>query len=603
MILAIHIGHDAAACLVGKDVRALGEERISRIKNFHGFPEAAICRLLELEGGSLSEVSRIIVTGTQLRLDQSYKVESIVAGRHEDYSNKISWAAQMAYLKSLVVRPTAYGQSLSSYFASRGFAGEVEYFDHHLCHIASSFATYPVEDAALLSVDGGGDGLNWSLYLRNAGQFERLATSASDQHGTVHDSPADVYANTTKFLGYSRIWHEGKLTGLAAYGEPLYLDFFRKLLRLEAGQFRCATSSVSVTRLQRLYQIGMMGLPYDFRMINLMRQQLTGARPADVACSLQRWLEEIMLSFVGRLSDKYDLKGKTLLLSGGLFANVLLNQRIKSLDMFPQVLVVPNMGDGGLPVGAAYLASSPTDRAEKFRPLTETMYIGQQYSDEEIEKAIRDAGLAFVVEEEKLADRAAAALASGAIVGLFTGAMEFGPRALGARSILVNPSWRDVNDTVNKRLRRTEFMPFAPVIRDMDAADLLVGWSAEKDDASFMTVTYDVSEKMSRLAPAVVHIDGTARPQVIHRRHNPIYYDILSRFSDRTGIPVLVNTSFNAHEEPIVMSPEDALRSYVDGTVDVLILQKYVVASPQLLERWFTGELCDLRENALERSE
>jgi carbamoyltransferase len=261
---------------------------------------------------------------------------------------------------------------------------------------------------------------------------------------------------------------------------------------------------------------------------------------------------------------------------------VKVNQRVRELDCVDDVYVHPNMGDGGLAMGAAYAVWSDRVHRAGEVPLPRflpTVYLGPSYSDAQIESALKKSGLAY----EKHADienRVAELIRQDRIVGRFNGRMEYGPRALGNRSILASATDKRINDWLNKRLKRTEFMPFAPSILEEDAADFFLGWSSQHTPARFMAMTYDMPNEKAALVPAVSHVDLTARPQVVRKKDNPSYYRIIERYKALTGLPVIINTSFNMHEEPIVCTPEDAIRSLVDGSVDVLAIGNYIVHSP-----------------------
>ncbi|HEU5273295.1 MAG TPA: carbamoyltransferase C-terminal domain-containing protein, partial [Xanthobacteraceae bacterium] len=274
---------------------------------------------------------------------------------------------------------------------------------------------------------------------------------------------------------------------------------------------------------------------------------------------------EILLTRTGRTS---------LALGGGVFANVRLNRALLENTRAERLFIFPAMGDEGLPVGGCLLHLRERDGGATWqaqrRPLR-SLYLGRDH----------DAGFAAAARRlpnvTECADRPVAravdALAAGRIVAIYTGRMEFGPRALGARSILAAPTRAEINDSLNKRLERSEFMPFAPVVLEEEAATVFDVTPGNAHAARFMTITCDVKPEWRERIPAVVHVDGSARPQTIRRDDNPLYFDVLAAYYARTGLPVLVNTSFNVHEEPIVNTPEEALRSLVEGRVDHILTQ------------------------------
>ncbi len=243
------------------------------------------------------------------------------------------------------------------------------------------------------------------------------------------------------------------------------------------------------------------------------------------------------------------------------------------------VYVHPNMGDGGLAAGAAlYLWANERKRAGKLASpiLLENVYLGPDCSEAHIRDLIEKYGLSFR-RSECVEKEIATFLFENKIVGRFSGRMEYGPRALGNRSILAAPVDKTINDWLNKRLKRTEFMPFAPSILEEDAGDFLTGWSPSQVAARFMTMTYDVPIEKVGAAPAVVHIDNTVRPQVVRKRDNPSFHQVILEYKKLSGLPLVINTSFNMHEEPIVCTPEDAIRSFLAGSIDVLTLDSFIV--------------------------
>jgi carbamoyltransferase len=264
-------------------------------------------------------------------------------------------------------------------------------------------------------------------------------------------------------------------------------------------------------------------------------------------------------------------------LSGGVFANVKLNQRVKALG-FKKVFVQPAMSDAGLSFGAALLEVARRN-GDTLKPYTlQNVFLGVGYSNEEIKEEIDRCGLeATFYEEEELARVVARMITDKKVVAHFDGRMEYGPRALGNRSILYAAGDHKVNDWLNKQLRRTEFMPFAPAVMYEHASEYFLDIEGAEHTAEFMTITCDCTERAKKEIPAAVHVDGTARPQLVHRDHNPRFYAILNEYYKLTGIPSTINTSFNMHEEPIVATPYDAIRSYQEGHLDVLVLGNYVL--------------------------
>jgi carbamoyltransferase len=267
--------------------------------------------------------------------------------------------------------------------------------------------------------------------------------------------------------------------------------------------------------------------------------------------------------------------------SGGVHANVKFNQRIREIDGVDDVFVYPNMGDGGCGTGAAMLAFGHEIMYMR-RPL-ESVYHGPEYSQAEIEAALRHEGLDFR-QYGDVEGRIAELLSESFIVARFNGRMEYGPRALGNRSVLYPASDPEVNQWLNHQLGRTEFMPFAPSVLASEASHLFFNLSGCDKTSEFMTITFDCSEEMRNSCPAAVHVDHTARPQLVSEQTNESYCKVLRNYYERTGVPAIINTSFNMHEEPIVCSPADAVRAFVDGNIDFLAAGQYIVPHPHLAE-------------------
>ena len=361
------------------------------------------------------------------------------------------------------------------------------------------------------------------------------------------DSLGLAYGFATQALGYKINRHEGKVTGLAAYGRPAVYEAL-------GAHFSVDGAGV---------------VSSDFADYGEMRRAVFAIAETvsreDLAASIQRLLEDRVLAAVRALLERHPVSH--LALAGGIFANVRLNQRLAEETGVGEVFVYPAMSDQGLAAGGVLDFLLARDGLETWlasRYRLDHLYFGRDYGADE--------ALAATPGIAKLSDdpvgRSAELLAAGAVVGLYTNAMEYGPRALGARSILANPSDRDINDVLNARLDRTEFMPFAPVVAAADADLVFRLPRASRYAARFMTITCDVRPEWHQRIPAVIHVDGTARPQLIERPANPLYFDILAAFKARTGLPVLINTSFNVHEEPIINAPEECARALAEDRID-----------------------------------
>ena len=360
------------------------------------------------------------------------------------------------------------------------------------------------------------------------------------------------YENVTASLGYKPDRHAGKIVGLAAYGDSAVLcDVLLARIVQGDGTYRICDS-----------------LNHYFE-----RYLSTQFAKIDVAAAYQYVLEVIASNLVGHWAAETGCPD--VVLSGGVAANVKMNQRIFETEGVRRIFVYPNMGDGGCGTGLAMYASWPGGAGE---PL-EHVYHGPEYTHSEIQTALDRAGLDYA-RPANMAALLAAHIHAGKVVARFAGRMEYGPRALGNRSILFHAEDPDVNQWLNNRLGRTEFMPFAPVTCWEDRAEFYLNVEGAEHAARFMTITFDCTKRMRSKCPAAVHVDGTARPQLLRREVNPEYYDIVREFEKLSGVPTLINTSFNMHEEPIVCTPNDAVRAFLQGRLDVLAIGPFLVEQP-----------------------
>jgi carbamoyltransferase len=439
-------------------------------------------------------------------------------------------------------------QELEAALAETGLQGKLKRVEHHLSHAANAYYTSGFDQALIVTLDGYGSGLAGSINVGRDGKIERL-------HGLEYPhSLGTFYETVTSALGFKPSRHEGKIVGLAAYGDPEVLgDLLRSRFVQANGGFRIVeTNNVYFARL----------LATQFPKI-------------DVAAAYQRVLEEVAVAYVAQYVRKTGLKN--LVLSGGVIANVKLNQRLREIQGIEGIFIHPNMGDGGCGTGAAlaeFAGTQPT------RERINDVYFGPEYSHDEIAEALRRVQLPFT-EYKPIEPKIAMLLAAGKVVARFDGRMEYGPRALGHRSILYHAKEPAVNQWLNQRLGRTEFMPFAPatLFEHRHANYKLI--DGAEHAAEFMTLTFDCTEQMIRDCPAAVHVDGTARPQLVSEKGSPGFHRILTEYYKLSGIPSLINTSFNMHEEPIVCSPDDAIRAFLQGNLDYLAIGSFLVEHPK----------------------
>jgi len=575
-VMGIGDGFGAGVALVedGAVRFAVSEERLSRIKNhsgyYHGFPYRSIEVALDGAGWSPESVDRIAVSNLAfpplplrlLALVRSRPVgEKDFLDRHEFsrtlnsrlysvFSEQTS-ASSFARSASAVYR-AGLGRQLTTRF---GLTAPIGFFDHHRNHAASAYFTQPEDDCLVVTLDCHGDGLSGSVSLARAGALERIG--AFPAAGSI----GSFYAAITAHLGFKHHRHEGKVTGLAAYADPaVALADMQRMISYdpETRRVRTALGRNQFTSIARVG--GFLSRDYSRE---------------EIAAAAQHHLEAMVLEIVrGHLVDTGKRK---LLLSGGIFGNVKLNQRINELREVEYLFVHPGMGDEGLPVGAALACSA--DAGEYRLERIENVFWGPDFDEEDVEKAL--ASYDFPCERiEDIDTSVGGLLADGKLVARCSGALEYGPRALGNRSILFQAGDPSSNDWLNEKLRRSEFMPFAPATLARHAEAAYRNLASAEYAAEFMTVCFDVDPDFTRQCPAVVHVDGTARPQLVTESSNPGFFRILTEYERRTGIASLINTSFNIHEEPIVCSPADAIRAFATADLDYLALGNHLVRRP-----------------------
>jgi carbamoyltransferase len=422
--------------------------------------------------------------------------------------------------------------------------------DHHDAHATGAGFACGAGDPLVLTCDGVG-ALKSGIVAAPRGGDLRVIGRTFYPH-----SPGEFWELITVICGFHHMKHGGKITGLAAYGNPSApcYDVMARALDVRGLSIRTALNPVR------------------------MAAELRGVPREDIAATAQRRLLEVVTALV---ANAMRATGRsTLALSGGVFANVRLNQAIAELPGVREVFVFPAMGDEGLAVGAAWHTAITKYGAKPARQ--PHMFWGPEYSDADCRGALEGHHLkAERLDDADLAARVAHRLSRGEVVAVCRGRLELGPRALGHRTILHQTTDGSVNDWLNKRLDRTEFMPFAPVTLEERAGDCYVGLDRSRHTAEFMTITCECTPAMRASSPAVVHLDGTARPQLIRREIDAFYYDTVKRYHGLTGIPSLINTSFNMHEEPIVCTPDDAVRAFLRGRIDALVLGSFLVEHPE----------------------
>ena len=568
--IADSITSGAALTVDGRLVAAVSEERLDRQKMSMGFPQRSIAEVLRIGAVEPAQVDQVAVATARLFWrPEPQPFSDYFRGKKGDFRDTFLKLGSAVSTVAGDLRPArrAYQRIKASLTGKRrrampealrerfGITAPVKFLDHHLCHAASAYYTAGFPEATVITQDGAGDGKCSEVFHVQDGRFRLLHSLDS------YDSVGNYYAYVTHLCGFKAHRHEGKITGLAAYGEPEYLDLLRRFVRHDGRDIenvgRCFDHS-AIAKLER-------ELPHDFSKENL-------------SASVQALLEESVAGFCDYWVRQTGVP--RVALAGGVFANVKLNQRVHELASAEEVFVHPGMGDEGLAVGAALFVHH---QKAGFRPepVIDDVYLGSDFSEREALDALRAADLAPAPLAEPLERAVARLLADGQVVARCAGRMEYGPRALGNRTIMYQTTDPDVNKWLNDRLSRTEFMPFAPVTLWEHRDRCYRSLAGAEHTARFMTITFDCHDEMRRQSPAVCHVDGTARPQLVRQQDNPPYYGILAEYHRMTGIPSLVNTSFNIHEEPIVNTPAEAITAFAQSRLDALVLGDLLVLAPE----------------------
>jgi len=567
-ILGLNAYHgDAAAALVvdGELVAAAEEERFNRVKHVAGFPALAAAWCLEEAGLRPSDLDHVAI-GRNPRANIGHKVVRTLL-RPTSPRFLLARAQNAARVHDVDDQlEAALGAPVRA---------QLHHVEHHQAHVASAFFVSPFEDAAILSVDGFGDFASTMLAV-GRGSSVRVLERVLFPH-----SLGILYAALTQWLGFPKYGDEGKVMGLAPYGTPRFVDALRavafpdgELFALGLDFFVHDKEGVDMTWDAGTPTIGRL---YSERLVELLGPprepgtELT-ALHEDVAASLQALLEELYLHLVRGLWERTRIP--RICLAGGVALNAVANGRIRPETPFEEVFVQPAAGDSGTAVGAAFhVWNQELGGSRGF--VMDHAYFGPGYDDDEVASALAGAGLESArLDDDALLAYTAERIAAGDVVGWFQGRMEFGPRALGNRSILADPRREDMKDILNARIKHREpFRPFAPSI----LAEATGDWFAQDYTSPFMVLIYETRPDKRELIPAVNHVDDTGRLQTVEERVNPRFYRLIKEFERLTGVPILLNTSFNENE-PIVTTPAEAVETFQKTHMDVLVLGNRVVA-------------------------
>jgi len=574
-ILGLNAYHgDSAACLFvdGKLIAAAEEERFRRIKHWAGLPTSAINYVLEEAKLRLEEVDHIAIN-RKPGVNNLRRLEFVLT--HWPHPRLI--AQKIKNIRSAA----SVKETLQANYRIE-IKAEVHHVEHHLAHLASAYLVSGFNEAACISIDGFGDFASTAF---GVGQGSEVKI---DNRVYFPHSLGIFYSALTQFLGFRHYGDEYKVMGLAPYGEPNYLEPLREVVRirpdgtfrLNLKYFRHHIGNVSYTWKDCAPEVGTL---YRRRLVGLLGPARRPDEPLeqkhkDIARSVQATYEKAFFALLQALHKQHP--SDNLALAGGCAMNSVANGKVYRRTPFKKMYCPAAAGDAGGAIGAAaFVLSTLNSQLSTDTPLM-TAYLGPDASEEEIhalidwkKKEIADAGCttSYIGDEEELVSKTAKALADGKIVGWFQGRMEWGPRALGNRSILADPRNAAIKDVLNAKIKRREsFRPFAPSILREEVAE----WFETDDDVPFMTKVFQIRTKYRDMIPAVIHVDGTGRLQTVHKETNPRYYRLIEHFRDLTGVPLVLNTSFN-ESEPVVCYPEEALDCFLRTEMDILVLANF----------------------------
>lgn len=542
--------HDAAACLVQDDevVAAAEEERFSRSKHDNSFPDNAITYCLNAADLSVDDIDRVVFYEKPIqKFDRILNTAADTFPRGFRFFSRAlpEWLGTKLRVRKKLAKEI-------------GYKGDIEFLEHHHSHAASAFYPSPFDKAAILTIDGVGEWTTNQLFRGDEDGITPL------KHIDFPDSIGLLYSTITAFLGFMVNNDEYKVMGLASYGDPTYQDAFDDIIAVnDDGSYHLDQTFFAYRHRQQMWSPAMedlLGAPRE------EGAELT-QRHKDIAATLQHTLEMVVRRQVDHLHSITETDN--LCMAGGVALNSAANGKLRKEMPFDKVWIQPAAGDDGGAMGAA-LARSPKHSYEMH-----DVYLGPEYSPEEIRSTLDAHGASYTPHDRSEAlSKAASLIADGNVVALYQGRLEWGPRALGNRSILADPRREEMMDVVNTKVKfREEFRPFAPTVL-ADRADEYFDVSGE---SPYMLFVFDVHDEKQDDIPAVTHVNGTSRIQTVKRDTNPFYYDIIDAFADETGVPVVLNTSFNLKGMPIVNRPEEAYDCFSRSGIDYLLMPNFLI--------------------------
>lgn len=567
-INAYHADSSAAIFVDGLLIAATEEERFTRIKHWAGFPSNAIKFCLKEVGVSLEEVDYICVgrdpkaklwNKAMYVLKNLTRKNTLIFDRLNNSKKLVSLESELATLSGLNVNK---------------FKPKIKYIEHHRSHLASAFFASPFDEAAILSIDGSGDFTTTMIAVGKGNKIEILDSI---------DFPVSAglfYTAFTQYLGFPHYGDEYKVMGLAPYGNPLYVEEIRKIIKFnENGLFNWDVdyfASPNQIRLAYDGNIPTISVLYADKMEKVFGParkigEELNQKHRDIAASVQKVCEELILHILNHLQKRTGLKN--ICIAGGVAQNSVANGKILEFSSFEN-LYIPSAGhDAGISMGCAlytynHLLNQPRGNA------VYSAFTGSQFTNEEIEIFLKEKGIQYTrLPDDVLFEKITDKLVEPGVVGWFSGRAEFGPRALGARSILADPRNNKAKELLNEKIKRREsFRPFAPSILDEYVAD----YFTKVESVPFMEKVFPIKTEKHKEIPAVTHVDGTGRLQTVNKTISPRYYNLIDCFRRRTGIPILLNTSFNENE-PIVNTPAEALDCFLRTQMDMLVLENCII--------------------------
>jgi carbamoyltransferase len=570
--------HDSAAALVcdGVVIAAAAEERFTRLKHDASLPVNAAKWCLDFAGIDISMVDYVVYHEKPL-----WKFERLIVSQLRAFPRSaeafrrtaMTWLPEKLWIRSALVRELGIKRE------------KVMFCDHHLSHAASAFYGSPFADAAVLTIDGVGEWATTAMYDASAGGIRQVAETRFPH------SIGLFYSAFTAYLGFPVNEGEGTVMGLASYGQPRYADELGKILKLQPnGGFELDLSyfkfHFSATESFSRKLEDLLGAPRA-PMSRLEITSEVGKRYADIAASVQLVTEEVVIATARDIQNR--TARRNLCIAGGVGLNCVANSRLALEGIFDRVFVYPAPGDDGCAAGAALWAwNDATGGARGSAPLT--VSLGRAWSDDSIDRTLREIGSTHErIDPADVARRAADDLAQGQTLGWFQGRFEWGPRALGHRSILADPRVAKTRDAVNSQVKyREDFRPFAPAV----TAESANRYFDIPDGAAlltpFMLAAVPTKSGAAELMPATTHVDGSARVQTVNREESPLFHDLLSCFGEHTGQAVLLNTSFNLKGEPIVASPLQSLRTFYSSGLDTLYVGSCRVPNTSLGRNYYS---------------